>query len=234
MIRGACKLLGADSITMRDLLGKGLGSSDKSWNMLALSPLVCDLWARGLFAFKYIGVFKEEPIATIQLQFCWMPQPTNPDPYRKIDFESSEELAQDITRYAETSSTPQETRGAVSLANNNTSRAILSRDILKIRMPYDEAVKMKTMLHLQWAMISLLTLSGAAGFPELLREPSHHDSGAFQTQNVLGDNKHVHGFLSPVRMSRYSYPDERLHPRSSPCLPKGSKRICPSSDSIKP
>lgn len=72
LIRGACKLLGADSITMRDLLGKELGSSDKPWNMLDLSPLARKWWTRGLFAFKCLGVVKEESIATIQLQFRWM------------------------------------------------------------------------------------------------------------------------------------------------------------------
>lgn len=188
MIRGACKLLGADSITMRNLLGKEPGSSDKSWNMLALSPLVRDLWVRGLFAFKCLGVFKEEAIATIQLQVRWMSQqPTYPDPYRKIDFENSEAVAHDIARYAETRSTPQNTRGAVGLANIHTSRTILSGDTLEIRMPYHEAVKMKTMLDLQWVMISLLALSGAAGSPELLREPDRHS----QTWDVPGDNKHV-------------------------------------------
>lgn len=48
----------------------------------------------------------------------------------------------------------------------------MSGDILKIKMPHDKAVKMNAMVDLQWAMVSLLTLSGAAGSPELLQDPN--------------------------------------------------------------
>ena len=106
-IRGACKLLGASSITLRNLLGQELGSSDKHWNMIALSPLAHSLWGRGLFAFKCLGVIHEEPLSTIQLQFRWMAhQSKSPNPYREINLEDSEAVAQDIARYAEITSKP--------------------------------------------------------------------------------------------------------------------------------
>ena len=226
MIRGACKLLGADSITMRDLLGKGLGSSDKSWNMLALSPLVRDLWVRGLFAFKCLGVFKEEAIATIQLQVRWMSQqPTYPDPYRKIDFENSEAVAHDIARYAEITSKPSSKEGVVGLTNINTSRGVFSGEVFEIKMPYEEALKMNEMLGLQWAMISLLALSGAAGSPELLREPDRPAAGASQTQTqyLPDDSKHVQQERLPRSPSRHTtaqdFPTLTQRPVSQPQRP---------------
>jgi hypothetical protein len=58
---------------------------------------------------------------------------------------------------------------------SGSSRAILSGDILNIEMPFEKALKMKRMMDLQWALISILALSGATGAPELLDEPNPPD-----------------------------------------------------------
>lgn len=225
-IRGACKLLGASSITLRNLLGQELGSSDKHWNMIALSPLAHSLWGRGLFAFKCLGVIHEEPLATIQLQFRWMAhQSKSPNPYREINLEDSEAVAQDIARYAEITSKPSSKEGVVGLTNINTSRGVFSGEVFEIKMPYEEALKMNEMLGLQWAMISLLALSGAAGSPELLREPDRPAAGASQTQTqyLPDDSKHVQQERLPRSPSRHTtaqdFPTLTQRPVSQPQRP---------------
>lgn len=54
--------------------------------------------------------------------------------------------------------------GRVSLTKAGSSRAVLSGEIIEIEMPHEKAQKMERMINLQWTIISILALSGAA-FP---------------------------------------------------------------------
>ncbi|KAH7153568.1 hypothetical protein EDB81DRAFT_932172 [Dactylonectria macrodidyma] len=57
-------------------LTDGLGSSDKTWNMLTLNPWLHVWWGKGFFAFKWLGVLPPHPdrldTQEVQLQFRWM------------------------------------------------------------------------------------------------------------------------------------------------------------------
>ncbi|KAJ3545870.1 hypothetical protein NM208_g2287 [Fusarium decemcellulare] len=51
-----------------------MDSSDKIWNMMCLSPLLHDWWARGYFALKFHGENpNDDGTSSIQLQFFWIP-----------------------------------------------------------------------------------------------------------------------------------------------------------------
>ncbi|EPE07861.1 hypothetical protein F503_00583 [Ophiostoma piceae UAMH 11346] len=51
-----------------------------------------------------------------------------------------------------------------------SSRALLTGATATIRMPLQDAIKMKAMIDLQWACLSIASMSGAAGAPDFLRE----------------------------------------------------------------
>ena len=84
---------------------------------------------------------------------------------------------------------------------------------------------MNEMLGLQWAMISLLALSGVAGSPELLREPDRPAGGASQTQTqyLPDDSKHVQQERLPRSPSRHTtaqdFPTLTQRPVSQPQRP---------------
>lgn len=111
-------------------------------------------------------MIEEEPLSRTQLQFCWMVSKGS-DPQREVDVEDEEEVSRAIACCS-----PRRKEGKVGIRNIHTSTGVMSGDILKIKMPHDKAVKMNAMVDLQWAMVSLLTLSGAAGSPELLQDPN--------------------------------------------------------------
>jgi hypothetical protein len=114
--------------------------------------------------------------ATIKLQFRWMPESKKHlNPRRAVEIEDNRQgLMQEIESYSRPADTPVSIRsgGRISIARSGSSRAVLSGDILNIEMPFEKALKMKKMMDLQWALISILALSGAAGAPELLNEPN--------------------------------------------------------------
>jgi hypothetical protein len=98
-------------------------------------------------------------VATIKLKFRWMPKNRkHPNPRWAIDFEDNNQ---------ETSHTPVSIRsgGRVSITRSGSSRVVLSGDIINIEMPFEKALKVKRMMDLLWALISVLALSGTAGSP---------------------------------------------------------------------
>lgn len=78
-------------------------------------------------------------------------------------------------------------------------------------MPYDEALKMKSMIDLQWTMISCLALSGAAGSPKPFYEPSQPDDDVSQTQDAQEDPRES---CSPSRPGSVQNLPTRTHPGS--------------------
>jgi hypothetical protein len=112
-----------------------------------------------------------------------------PNLRREIDLDiDRQQVLEDITCYSRPVSTPisTNTSGKVSLAKSRSSRLVLSGDIIDIEMSYDnKPLKMNQMVDLQWALISILALSGAAGSPELLGEPDHPDKTMLQVHRWL-------------------------------------------------
>lgn len=212
MVLGSCKFL-ADSRAVGELLGQHPGSSDKAWNMLTLNHLTRKWWNMGLFALKCLGVTQGDSLATIQLQFHWMARPSNnPNPHREVDLEDREAVYQDIARLSKPPSIPSdEGRRSIGIPRAESVRPVRSGDLLEIRMPFNEALKMKSMIDLQWTMISCMALSGAAGSPELLYEQGQPDDDVFQTHDAQEDPRES---CSPGRSGSVQDLPIREHPGS--------------------
>ncbi|KAK5663268.1 hypothetical protein OQA88_3695 [Cercophora sp. LCS_1] len=67
-----------------NLFTSGAHVYDKRWNMVSLHPLICEWWTKGYFGLECLGVLplregQPEGIATIKLQFQWMPWRERPE-----------------------------------------------------------------------------------------------------------------------------------------------------------
>lgn len=178
-----------------------LAFSDENWshrcclNMLALSPQIHDWWSKGLFAFFCSGITSGESLSTVHLRFRWMLRqpskgPSAPNPQRLLELDDGKGIKSFIKRHATLSEAYNET---IAASKVEPARRVLSGDHIKITMGHEEAKKMKKMIDLQWAIISILALSGAAGAPELLRETDDNDDT--WSQNIDDRSK------APVQLS---------------------------------
>lgn len=66
--------------------------------------------------------------------------------------------------------------GCVSILRGQSSRKLFSGQTVEMEMESGKAEKMKRMIDLQWALIALNALSGAAGSPELQGAPDSDDT----------------------------------------------------------
>lgn len=166
-------------------LCREVGSSDKVWNMVALSPLLHSWWSKGYFALKYLGSDPAEAtssLAVITLQFRWMPRSSVQNGIHIVKLEDQRDprkglLAQLNHHYGDGVSTACDTEGCtgcyrtslVGVANLESNHRICSGDIIKVRREAKYVPEFKSMIDLQWALICTAAMSGAAGTPELLR-----------------------------------------------------------------
>lgn len=145
------------------------GCSDYSWNMISLSPTLHDWWLRSFWAFKYNGMTPSEGGWQVTIQFHWMPQ----DASRKLDYKDSADPQplhpMDFVDWNKNHLAKLETPvHHVKAHNIETNRPILTGDIFTIAFTTaEEAGKFKLMIELQWAIIQISAMSGAAGNPEL-------------------------------------------------------------------
>lgn len=161
--------------SLSNLLGQHIGCSDAAWNMLSLSPQMHDWWARGLFAFFCRGITPGRSSSTVHLQFRWMPRkPARkaPKPERPIGDDDDE--LHDMINWQSTSSDAYDQ--SVTAVKAGSFRPVLSGDNIDVERTNEEAEKMRIMIDFQWALISILSLSGAAGAPELIRRPDDFDN----------------------------------------------------------
>ncbi|KAL6865947.1 hypothetical protein ACO1O0_002047 [Amphichorda felina] len=151
------------------LLAREPGCSDYSWNMISLSPTLHALWSKGLWGFEYKGRTKSKGKWQVSIQFHWMPQ----DPNWKLDpkaMTKSQPLhPKDVVdwekNYLDKLKTPVPNVGANDITTNHP---ILTGHTFTIPFTtVEEAEKFKSMIELQWAVIRVSALSGAAGNPDL-------------------------------------------------------------------
>ncbi len=165
------------------LLTGRLGASDRAWNMLCLSPLMHSWWGKGLWAFKCLGIYPDGEKSKIRLQFHWMPlAKASATALRvpwleKINLAAGQgkEIAQDWKREMAQRNSEAAIDSTVAAFSLVTKRLIGSGHTFDISMEAEDAVKMKSMLDLQWASIQLATMSGAAGSPEFLVDSDDED-----------------------------------------------------------
>lgn len=179
-----------DTFTAIDSLVHSPGSSDRTWNMICLTPTLHDWWGRGYFAFKFLGATPNTNMtSTVTLQFVWMPRyiQHSPDKAREpinLDHQRDDErrLSADLTHcYGEHTRScgpycvvcPQTKR--VNAHNVHTHRPVWTGSIFRVNRLTSDIPQFQRMIEIQWAIICAATLSGRAQDIELLRDRDDDD-----------------------------------------------------------
>ncbi|KAL7942566.1 hypothetical protein V8C42DRAFT_347584 [Trichoderma barbatum] len=137
------------------LLTSEPGCSNKSWNMICLTPTLHSWWKKCLFAFKCIDIIPTDlDHARIRLQFHWMPR-SEVNPWA---------LAQPIERAVETmlAAEPEAYRATIGDSWRESGRPLETGHTFVIHTTPEEAFKMKVMIDAQWVVIRLAAISGLA------------------------------------------------------------------------
>ncbi len=163
------------------------GCSDNVWNMLCLNRQMHKWWGECLWALKCLGITPDgDEEATISLQFHWMPATSRKSstgkPWKRpIDLQKGEgrEMVEEWKRGFRRSfpGVGSSTVGRLGAVDLTTGRFVQSGHVFELSMEIGDARKMKQMVDLQWAMIQLATMSGAAGDPEFLAESDDEEDG---------------------------------------------------------
>ncbi|KAL7810145.1 hypothetical protein V8C26DRAFT_410542 [Trichoderma gracile] len=158
----ASALLGSDTCTwFRKQVGTAVGSSDKSWNMLSLSPTLHTWWAKALFGIKCLGFthYDDKP-SEVKLQFHWMPSHSHKPrdcitpPYQGFIQGLRESQAIGEPANAE----------IIAEARRDSLRELETGHTFEVLVDNKEdAENMKMALDVQWAVVRLQAISGAAG-----------------------------------------------------------------------
>ncbi len=178
-----------------NLVTTSLGCSDRAWNQLCLNTQMHRWWSKALWGFKCLGIedtsvgiegtsvgIKQK--STITLQFFWMPstntkkgvgKPWDREVYQQGEARKVVQEWNNKTLFDEPEVVKDEGRGSIYAVNVQTFRGLQSGHIVKLSMTRDEAIKMKAMVDLQWAVIKIATMSGAAGDP--IFESGYDDDG---------------------------------------------------------
>ncbi|KAF5609326.1 uncharacterized protein FSUBG_4119 [Fusarium subglutinans] len=148
--------------------GDPRGQSDKTWNMICLSPQLHSWWEKAYFAFepglpqKLVGVQK----ARVDLQFHWMPKVISnaTTSYKSIAEQVEESLKSDPTLSVK----PHTCHGSpIVQAFLRSGERLATGHWFSIDMDIDEAEHFYNMMRLQWVSINIVALVGGAGCPDL-------------------------------------------------------------------
>lgn len=158
-------LHGTDHYKTLTDMSKNCGWSDKAWNMLCLNHQLHAWWAEGYFALKYLGsIPKSKEASIVQLQFHWMPR-------IGLDCQQNCTIPEALEAMQRTVSDCNE---FVKATRASSGPSLATGQVFEIPVHPEEAPKMKLMIDLQWAMIRLAALSGAAGHIDEL-DKEYHD-----------------------------------------------------------
>ncbi|KAK0616915.1 hypothetical protein B0T14DRAFT_498047 [Immersiella caudata] len=154
------------------MLTSDVGVSDQNWNMICLSPLLHRWWGMGYFGFKYLGMVSicDGKYQQLTLQFHWMPRAL---PGKDV------ELDEEYLMHHLDKNTWGPWCGVA--AFRLTSRPVKTGDIFKVSVATEGAHKMKAAFDLQWALIRIVALSGAADIDD---KPGTDDTGSPQAEEA--------------------------------------------------
>ncbi|KAF4966723.1 hypothetical protein FZEAL_10624, partial [Fusarium zealandicum] len=190
----ACFGFDSSNVVMSIGLGSlysGLGTSDKAWNMLAMTPTLHDWWGRGYFAFKWIGAKRIDSKTTdVELEFRWMPRSRDADAEREVivqeELGSSKAFLAGLDHYYGPPHELQCDENCQTCHNVNlqciaqpfTGHCIESGTIITVTRSTQDVPKFEAMIILQWALIRASAMSGAAVAAELLENRDDGDDTA--------------------------------------------------------
>ncbi|KAF4461162.1 hypothetical protein FALBO_12041 [Fusarium albosuccineum] len=154
-------------------------SSDKSWNMICLSPLLYEWWTRGYFALKFHGEnANDDGTSSIQLQFFWMPSyirsGTSSDPINLEQQRDPHTRLEAFLRYphGENSPTcrPEDTCLMCAEAKQvTTHRPVSTGSIFTVTRATADVPYFRYVISIQWDVICAASFSGRFRDPEVIR-----------------------------------------------------------------
>ena len=163
------KIFGLDTET-HDLLAYQ-SESDKAWNMICLSSTLQNYWRRAYFGFKVLSNAAEMQASTeewhdITLQLLWLPQPPRdqePDEpgLSTIDLDQ-QTRGPGIQTYVDSLNSFDHTSRKTDTFYCKEKWPIFSGSVFTVRLSRDDAIKFIRMMELQWALVKLISMSGAA------------------------------------------------------------------------
>lgn len=162
-----------------------LGSSDKSWNMICLTPTLHDWWGKAYFALKWLGDERQENdgYCSFNVTWQWLPRKIheklnsqflerpagdNYDTRARLDLDTEESYQAVKRAILESVQIPLEPREAEPRVPDKSGRTIQSGHIITLRVKKDDLEKVKTVLEAQWKLLQIAALSGAGEAPEEL------------------------------------------------------------------
>ena len=127
----------------------GLGVSDKAWNMISLNTQLHRWWGKAYFGFRCQGILPgpTDKQQLIRLQFHWLPGAL-----------SNERNKEDLRTHLSHTWGPQQGVAAFRV----TGQPITTGDVFDVVVAAEDALKMKAAFDLQWALIRVAALVGAA------------------------------------------------------------------------
>lgn len=139
--------------------------TDQRWNMISLSQKLHRRWGKAHWAFKVLGSSDpdDEGNTDVTIQFYWMRRPAGSTP------DEPENLYPDqLSEWATGGPAPILGHSAHNFHRDRIHRLIMTGDTFKVNMPKDEAPRFIQMMDLQWLIIRIAAMAGAAGHAEYL------------------------------------------------------------------
>lgn len=190
----ASALLGRDASTwFHRQVGTAVGSSDKPWNMLSLSPTLHAWWGKALFGIKCLGItHHDDKTSEVKLQFHWMPSHSHKP--RDCITPPYQGFIQEL-RDSQALGNPADVE-IITDVRRDSLRELESGQTFEVLVDKDDAKNMKLALDFQWAVVRLQAISGAAGDWE--SEYYNLDSGAAE---AISHTEQVEEWLQGVAPS---------------------------------
>ncbi|GAB0139205.1 hypothetical protein EsDP_00007418 [Epichloe bromicola] len=151
-------LLGGDGINVEMRVDLMSGNSDKSWNMICLSPSLHTWWDKAYFGLKYLGSMPSESDnaqskVIVTLEFRWLMQNQHSLATDTLNQQQQRDFRAKLFK------TPQPAVAANVCPSN---RPILSGQTFDVTLDDIDAPKFITVIKLQWALVQLAAMSGGA------------------------------------------------------------------------
>ncbi|RMD40966.1 hypothetical protein DV735_g4180, partial [Chaetothyriales sp. CBS 134920] len=158
----------------------------RSWNMLAINRQLHKWWAMGLWALKCLGITPMGAQHTVSIQFHWMPKHSSLSRHRNVSLEDGsvqEMLGSLKTWYGDPDTQPED--GIVAASHAKSHQPLLTGQVFEVKFEGKESEKdahnMKAMVDLQWALIVMASMAGAADPPDFnVSDSDDSDYGAME------------------------------------------------------
>lgn len=147
--------------------------SDEPGNMISLSPSLHRAWSKGYFGLKPIGLAPfldgKARMGEVAFKLVWLPRASykafaNPIDICKEHPSDPESLVAQLRE----STRPE----GLHFMNAKTKGPVKSGQFFHVNRPYEEAEKLKDLLAVQWTLIRIAAMSGAADAVQYGLDPS--------------------------------------------------------------